>query len=641
MDHGTEEDDEEEDEADLSSVTLTGNWNLYRICQTAVTRKMLTENRDEMAHNSISEWTRLVRGQENPSVTDAFLFFILRFSSSEGDKTKLDALLSRQRVAQKLSSHSVVGNYIKVMSPLTLGFDLLPTGQSAFTFEQRLKTSGSLMVHYPHYGSLQEIQPDLAPFIARLMFHAADIADANQISILQEMSIYPDLIFLPGIDNHPYLASFNLEGFRWFICSCGTANCVGNCGHPILESVCVNCKVRLSNGYPNSRPGVRRATITDFAPPKGFFTSKTPSSSPALSIRGKTPVVTRFSLLLTSLSLMKFALDPRVAEEHVVQLLKTLNEGQPPGQDRRSLIRLLSGHVVVHLDVFVQLLVTSRRLTKPDQFRVAHLLLHKMMDFKHASIVTQPDRLQNSPDVRDEFENALAILVNNHGHIEDELDRITEQLDESSLAFRNCLLHNEKSYWAYAPRVFADRRSVKLELARNVNLGQSLPFLSLLMDDDWANKLDALQFLGRLEMNILLRISVFNNVFFLKTGDAMRFTALIRNLLQNRITKEEALKMSIGQGLDRLVELSSHKIVMLDRGRPVTSAKEIRKLFDGLKQLWDRFSQILNSDHKTFLDYFECQEVMFCNKHRVYQTLKFCFTTELGEHQRATENRVG
>ena len=32
-------------------------------------------------------------------------------------------------------------------------------------------------------------------------------------------------------------------------------------------------------------------------------------------------------------------------------------------------------------------------------------------------------------------------------------------------------------------------------------------------------------------------------------------------------------------------------------------------LFDGFKQLWARFSQLQNAEKKTFLDYFECQQV--------------------------------
>jgi hypothetical protein len=32
-------------------------------------------------------------------------------------------------------------------------------------------------------------------------------------------------------------------------------------------------------------------------------------------------------------------------------------------------------------------------------------------------------------------------------------------------------------------------------------------------------------------------------------------------------------------------------------------------LFDGFKQLWDRFSQLGDVEKETFLAYFECQQV--------------------------------
>ena len=89
----------------------------------------------------------------------------------------------------------------------------------------------------------------------------------------------------------------------------------------------------------------------------------------------------------------------------------------------------------------------------------------------------------------------------------------------------------------------------------------------------------------------------------------MRFIALVRALLQGQVTKEEALKMSIGQGLDRLAGEVRDKCIILDLGCPITSGDQVRQLFEGLKQLWNRFSQIPNADQRVFLDYFECQQV--------------------------------
>jgi hypothetical protein len=92
-------------------------------------------------------------------------------------------------------------------------------------------------------------------------------------------------------------------------------------------------------------------------------------------------------------------------------------------------------------------------------------------------------------------------------------------------------------------------------------------------------------------------------------GEAVRFVALVRTVLLGEITLEEANRMSIAQGLEKITEIVSQKTIILDRGRPVSSRDHVMHLFDGFKQLWDRFSQLENAEKKTFLDYFECQQV--------------------------------
>jgi len=89
----------------------------------------------------------------------------------------------------------------------------------------------------------------------------------------------------------------------------------------------------------------------------------------------------------------------------------------------------------------------------------------------------------------------------------------------------------------------------------------------------------------------------------------MRFIALVRSVLQGNVTHEEASRMSISQGLDKIIEAVSQKAVLLDRGRPVSSGDQVNQLFRGLKQLWDSFSQLPNLEQKTFLDHFECQQI--------------------------------
>ena len=495
---------------DVTEATMEDRWTLDRIRRLAVIRKALSE--DKHTAQFVLGWNERVRHQVGESVADACLYFVLRFATSEGDQTKLKAVLSDERMAECLVDHPVVGPFMQIMSPLSLGFDLIPADQRACRFERHLMTGGGPPSPEDiHYELLQEVQPGLAPFIARLVFHLADVADAQRLSILQQIAIRPVRYFLPGVDNHVYLNSFELEPKRWYVCDCGTPNCVHHCGRPVTDSLCVNCRVPLAVRMHEPRSGVRSATVADFAPPKGFSTTRLPDASPTLSVRGKTPLVTRCSLLLTSLALMKGALDPRMTEADITLLLHSLPVWErPPTSDRRALIQLLSSHIVVHLDVLIQLLVTTRQhVTKPDQFRVVHLLLHKLMNFQHPCL--QTEATGPSVSLRDGFENALGILLGQHRNLELELDQIANQSDQRQRIFYESLSRNETTYWAYARRVFADRHSVQLEMARDPALRQAFPFLNLVLDDEnWANKLDALQFLGWFTINDVKCVSYFD-----------------------------------------------------------------------------------------------------------------------------------
>jgi hypothetical protein len=85
------------------------------------------------------------------------------------------------------------------------------------------------------------------------------------------------------------------------------------------------------------------------------------------------------------------------------------------------------------------------------------------------------------------------------------------------------------------------------------------PFLDLLLDDEnGMRKLKALQYLGK----------------------AMRFVAPFRTVFLGEITLEEANRMSIAQGLEKITEILQ-KTILLDRGHPVSSRDYVMHLFDG------------------------------------------------------------
>jgi hypothetical protein len=165
--------------------------------------------------------------------------------------------------------------------------------------------------------------------------------------------------------------------------------------------------------------------------------------------------------LLNALALMVAALNPRTGPAQIAALVLTLPvEERQPVEDRRSLVQLLSNHVIVHLDLLCQLLVTARpQLNMTDKFRIGHLLLHKLFASKNPSFLANKADFAIGTQAREAFENGLAELLVQQVNLAGELDHIAGQSDEASKVFRQSLLHNETSHWAYARRIFADRQS--------------------------------------------------------------------------------------------------------------------------------------------------------------------------------------
>ncbi|KAI9554792.1 hypothetical protein GHT06_020069 [Daphnia sinensis] len=581
---------QEEPAEDVIQAAMTDDWTINRIRKLAVIRQRLAVNTNGTA-NAIAEWARWRKNRNDQSITDALLFFILRFSSDEGDPTRLSNILHDPRIAKELDHHKVVRDYVTTLSPLSLGFPLQAADVTANPFQECLLHAKSFNTgNFMKYRILLELQPVWAPFIARLAYHANEIFVMNGIHLLKEMGsnlVAAAKFLLPGMDNHPYLPSFTLEPNRWYLCTCGTLCCLGNCGRPVAQSVCTNCHVALGENH-RLRAGARSATVGDFKPPSGIYMTRVPVVTPNFTVRNCTPVVTRFALLLNSLALMNAALNPRTQPNDIIHLLLTLPPTErQPDENCGSFMQLLSNHIIVHLDLLCQLLVTSRpQLTMTDKFRIGHLLLHKLLASSDPAFFANATEFTSGPQAREAFENGLTDLLGRQTNLAEELDEVALS-DEATITFRQSLLHSETSFWAYSRRVFSDRRCVQLELARNNSLRQSLPFLNLLMDDKYMDKLDALQHFG----------------------PAMRFLALVRTVMSGEITQEEANSMSIAQGLDKLVETVSRKAVTLDRGRPVRTKQHVMDLFVGFKQLWERFSNLQNAENKTFLDYFECQQI--------------------------------
>ena len=212
------------------------------------------------------------------------------------------------------------------------------------------------------------------------------------------------------------------------------------------------------------------------------------------------------------------ALNPRTDNIQIIQLMRTLplTDQNPGGRqdDRRSLVLVLSRHILTHLDLLNGLLVTSRRqLTIPDQFRIGHLILHKLLDYRNPSLTVTAQHFAQDVQAREGFEVALTNLLNQQQNLTRELEVLIQNSDGASKRFQQSLELNESSFWAYARRVFSDRQSVQLELARDPTLRSEFKFLNLLLDDEnWTRKLDALCHLG--EVIKLRLIKYLNSLFY-------------------------------------------------------------------------------------------------------------------------------
>jgi len=132
---------------------MKNGWTVERIRQLALIRKALTSGdaRIDVAIEALTEWSKLRRKRRDQVATESFLFFILNFSSDQGDEMRLGNILSRLEDSNDIKSHAIVGPFIQILSPISLGFDLKPVGRSQ-RFEERLMSGlpfDDFLQHYP------------------------------------------------------------------------------------------------------------------------------------------------------------------------------------------------------------------------------------------------------------------------------------------------------------------------------------------------------------------------------------------------------------------------------------------------------------------------------------------------------------
>ena len=387
----------------ILDAAMEGNWTVDRIsCVTRLRHQLQSTGKDMENHRQsvmryLGEWTKF--HQRAPITSDALLFFILRFATNDGEQILLADLLRDARLPEEVAKHPVVGSYIKVMSPLSLGFDLLPADGKVSQLNRQMMTDGpsDLSQSIANYQVLAAVEPNWAPMMARLAQHVADVVQKKNALVLSKLSSdhwIAENYFLPGNERDPYAESFQREQKHWYICTCGTRCFVVDCGRVVKGSVCPKCSNTLAESMHKPRSGVRQALISDFEPPKGLLNEmdRLSSTTPSFDVRNMSPLLTRCCLLLTSLAMINGALNLRARWPRYLR-------------GEQLAIESLSKFVMIHLGVFSELALPSRQhLAVADQFRTFHLFLNHLLADPNFKLMSTEEDWTLSEKARGAFE---------------------------------------------------------------------------------------------------------------------------------------------------------------------------------------------------------------------------------------------
>lgn len=459
---------------------------------------------------------------------------------------------NRQRESS-IFNHS--NNSDTLLRAFTLGFELLPPDGE---------------VHQLIVDSDSTETPSDDRLIYRLAVHLADVARSANINILRQISTdvtTTDNFYLPGVGrclNRPTDNATSKMFSR--ICECPHADILSNAQDDDVPSACKKCGCPIVTG-----------DLHDTNPKKGFLFYWDPTSSPTYSLSSHEEMVCRLCQLLVSLAIAAGLMKCELRPEEVQQLISGY---RPEAIDHVSLGGLLSRNIMSNLNSFLdKYLRREVRLTLESKFRIIHLLLNSFLTSTLPSALTAEATCYIRTEARERFEAAISDVLRRNSDLLSELRRV-RQLNWSSDEFGQAMDRNSH-LWPYQPRVQASRSTV-LDCLKRKEADQ-YPFLNMLVEDENQPKWPAI-----LNANTCL-------------GDALRFVALVRTTLKGRITREEASKMKIKDGLMMIKDVVQHETIALDGGRKVSRLNDIKHLFDALRQLWSHFIAIPDTQGKTFL----------------------------------------
>ncbi|XP_071075531.1 E3 ubiquitin-protein ligase RNF213 isoform X3 [Desmodus rotundus] len=214
---------------------------------------------------------------------------------------------------------------------------------------------------------------DLEGAVTEMAVHAAVILLCGQHGVLGPLK---NLAFSPATMARAFLPTMpedlqaqarhwkGLEGVQWYMCPNGHHCAVGECGRPMEQSVCIDCRAPVGGTNHVPRAGFTAAgTITDRTQTGHVLGSPPSKDKVVVSDRELSPVVFLLARLLTHLALLLGAAHSPQAVSGIIH---------PPVEDPREFLER-------HLHRDVEQLMRTLGRSVDDTVGVVHLVLRSLL----------------------------------------------------------------------------------------------------------------------------------------------------------------------------------------------------------------------------------------------------------------------
>ncbi|KAM8784464.1 LOW QUALITY PROTEIN: E3 ubiquitin-protein ligase RNF213 [Rhynchonycteris naso] len=266
--------------------------------------------------------------------------------------------------------------------------------------------------------------------VTEMAVHAAAILLCGQNRVLEPLK---NLAFSPATMVTAYLPTMlkdlqaqarnwqGLEHVRWYMCPNGHQCCVGECGMPMEQSVCIDCGAPI--GGKDHRP-TQGFTVIQENPDRTqtghMLGSPTSSSQPVVSDRQLSPVAFLLARLLTHLAMLLGAAHSQQGLSHIIK---------PEVRDPR-------GFLQQHLHKDLQQLMKTLGKSADDTAIVVHLVLRRLCKEQHplsGQSSSNFDATLSTKGKRNSWERSLETLI---------LPEL-ENLDKSLLVVNTLISYDE------------------------------------------------------------------------------------------------------------------------------------------------------------------------------------------------------